>query len=82
MLSGGKNAFSVTSVEQLGKLDLVGNEQLVSHIFRLDVASKDSKENVSFPGARTLVVTSSTINNNKIIAYYKKPIARLVWTCQ
>ena len=50
MLTGGKNAFSVTSVEQLGKLDLGGNDQLVSHIFRLDVVSKDTNEKVSFPG--------------------------------
>ena len=48
VLAGGKNALSVASVEQLGKLHLAGNEQLVSHIFRLDVASNDK---VRIPGA-------------------------------
>ena len=67
MLPGGKNAFSVISVKQLGTLDLVGNEQLVSHIFRLDIASKYSNGKVSVPECiRTLVLTGSHGNRDVI----------------
>ena len=47
MLTGGQGAFNVTSVPQLGIVELRHNAELVSHVFRIDGSAKDAKEKVS-----------------------------------
>ncbi|KAI0241801.1 hypothetical protein LSAT2_018629 [Lamellibrachia satsuma] len=49
MLVGGKDALTVTSVQQLGTLDLRHNDELVSHVFRLDGTAKDPNAKISVP---------------------------------
>ena len=68
MLVGGKDALTVTSVQQLGTLDLRHNDELVSHVFRLDGTAKDPNakvsKNTAVSPARSRFAVVSFMNTN------------------